>query len=64
MNFIDALKYGVSNILSEFFVVLLLIILAQIAAFVGIFLFCFGIFFTFPFYYAMQYVIYKKITKI
>ena len=64
MNFIDALKYGVSNILSQFFIVFLLIILAQIAAFIGIFLFCFGIFFTFPFYYAMQYVIYKNITEI
>ena len=64
MNFINALKYSISNILKQFFMVLLLIVLAQIAAFIGIFLFCFGIFFTFPFYYAMQYVIYKKITEI
>ena len=64
MNFINALKHSITNILSQFFIVLLLIILAQIAAFIGIFLFCFGIFFTFPFYYAMQYVIYKNITEI
>lgn len=64
MNFIDALKNSVSNIMKQFFIVLLLIILGELAAFIGIFLFCFGIFFTFPFYYAMQYVIYKKITQI
>ena len=64
MNFINALKHSITNILSQFFIVLLLIVLAEIAAFIGIFLFCFGIFFTFPFYYAMQYVIYKNITEI
>ena len=63
MNAINAIKFSISSILGQFFIVLLLIILGQIASFIGIFLFCIGIFFTIPFYYAMQYVIYKKIVQ-
>jgi hypothetical protein len=38
-----------------------LIIVAFIGSILGIFAFCFGIFFTFPFIYSMQYAVYKNI---
>jgi hypothetical protein len=61
LSFIEALKASISNTYSHFFIILLLIIIAVLLAFVGVLAFCFGLFFTVPFFYAMQYSVYKRL---
>ncbi|WP_395047410.1 hypothetical protein, partial [Flavobacterium sp.] len=58
LNFIDAVKQSCSKILNNFFIVLLLMIVAGIFSAIGIIALCIGLFFTIPFAYAMQYSIY------
>lgn len=62
LSFIEALQTSVKQISQNFFVVLLLIIVAGLFSIVGIFAFCIGVFFTLPLVYAMQYVIQKKLS--
>jgi hypothetical protein len=61
LSFIQALKTSILSIKIHFFTVLLLIIIATLLAFAGIIAFCFGIFFTLPFVYAMQYSVFKQL---
>ena len=61
LNFIDAIKLSCTRILNNFFIVLLLMIVAGIFSAIGIIAFCIGLFFTIPFAYAMQYSIYKRL---
>jgi hypothetical protein len=61
LSAVDALKSSINNVSTQFFLVLLLAILSQIMSFVGVFACCVGMFFTIPFYYAMQYVLFKKL---
>ena len=61
LNFIDAIKQSCNSILNNFFIVLLLMIVAGIFSAVGIIALCIGLFFTIPFAYAMQYSIYKRL---
>ena len=62
LNFIDAIKLSCSRILNNFFIVLLLMIVAGLFSVIGIIAFCIGLFFTIPFAYAMQYSIYKRLS--
>lgn len=62
LSFLDAIKISTERIGRNFFVVLLLMIVAGIFAALGIFAFCLGIFFTIPFAYAVQYSIYKRLS--
>ena len=61
LNFIDAIKLSCSRILNNFFMVLLLMIVAGLFSVVGIIALCIGLFFTIPFVYAIQYSIYKRL---
>jgi hypothetical protein len=61
LSAVDALKRSINNVSTQFFLVVLLAILSQIMSFVGAFACCVGMFFTIPFYYAMQYVLFKKL---
>ena len=61
LNFIDAIKLSCTRILNNFFIVLLLMIVAGIFVIIGFFAFCIGLFFAMPFAYAMQYSIYKRL---
>lgn len=62
LNFIDAIKLSCSRILNNFFIVLLLMIVAGLFSTIGIIALCIGLFFTIPFAYAMQYSIYKRLS--
>jgi hypothetical protein len=61
LNAADAIKYSTLLVLKQPIIFLGLIIVAFIGSILGIFAFCFGMFFTFPFVYSMQYAIYKNI---
>jgi amino acid transporter len=61
LSAIEAVKKSINKVSVYFFLVLLLTILSQIMSFVGIFACCIGMFFTVPFHYAMQYVLFKKL---
>ncbi|WP_395058197.1 hypothetical protein [Flavobacterium sp.] len=61
LNFIDAIKLSCSQILNNFFIVLLLMILVFIFMIIGALAFCVGLIFAIPFAYAMQYSIYKRL---
>jgi hypothetical protein len=58
---IEAIKYSIIIVLKKPFVLLGLIIVALIGAMVGIMGCCIGVFFTLPFIYSMNYVIYSAI---
>jgi hypothetical protein len=58
---IEAIKYSIVIVLKKPFVLLGLIIVALIGAMVGIMGCCIGVFFTLPFIYSMNYVIYSAI---
>ena len=64
LNAIDALKSSIIIVSKQPLVLLGLTIVAGIGAALGIFGFCIGIFFTWPFLYSMNYVIYKTIVGI
>lgn len=61
---IDAIKHSIQIVLKQPFVLLALMIIALIGSFIGIMACCFGIFFTMPFLYSMNYVIYSDIIGI
>lgn len=61
LNAIDAIKSSISIVSKQPLVLLGLLIVAGIGAALGIFGFCIGIFFTWPFLYSMNYTIYKNI---
>lgn len=63
LNFVDAIKTSVNQILNNFFPAFFLMIIAFILAIVGVFGFCIGILFTMPIMYVMQYCIYKKLNS-
>ena len=60
----NAIKYSILIIFKQPIVILGLIIIAFIGSFVGIMGCCIGIFFTLPFIYSMNYVIYSSIVGI
>jgi hypothetical protein len=61
-NFFDAFKNSIIKTGSCFGTVILLLIVSYIFVILGIIGLCIGIFFTMPFIYAMQYVIYKRLS--
>ena len=61
---IDAIKHSIQIVLKQPFVLLALMIIAIIGSFIGIMACCFGIFFTMPFLYSMNYAIYSDIVGI
>jgi hypothetical protein len=64
LNAIDAIQSSIIIVSKQPLVLLGLVIVAAIGAVLGIFGFCIGIFFTWPFLYSMNYVIYKTIIGI
>lgn len=64
LNAIEALQSSVVIVSKQPVVLLGLLIVAVIAGLIGIFGLCIGIFFTLPFMYSMNYVIYKTIVGI
>ena len=64
LNFLDAIKSSVLLALKQPLIILGLLIVSIIGSVIGIFGLCFGIFFTLPFMFSMQYVIYKNIIGI
>lgn len=54
----DAIKASVVIVSKNWFLILILLIVGILFAFLGIFGFCLGIFFTLPFFYSLQYIIY------
>lgn len=61
LNPFDAIKSSITIFSKQPLVLLGLIIVAGIGSVIGIFGFCIGLFFTLPFMYSMNYVIYKTI---
>ena len=64
LNATEAIKSSVIIVSKQPLVLLGLLIVAVIAGIIGIFGLCIGIFFTLPFMYSMNYVIYKTIIGI
>jgi hypothetical protein len=64
LNAIDAIKSSITIVSKQPLVLLGLVIVAIIGAVLGIFGFCIGAFFTWPFMYSMNYIIYKTIIGI
>jgi hypothetical protein len=60
LSIISSIKESISFCSTNFFQILLLLIIALAIGYAGILLFCIGMFFTFPIYYATQYCIYKS----
>ena len=61
---LDAIKYSIKIVLKEPIVLLGLIVVAIIGSLIGLMACCVGIFFTMPFIYSMNYVIYSAIIGI
>lgn len=61
LNAIDSIKYSIQLVSKQPLTLLGLAIVAGIGSAIGIFGLCIGIFFTLPFMYSMNYVIYKSI---
>lgn len=64
LNAIEAIKSSIIIVSKQPLVLLGLLIVAVIAGIIGIFGLCIGIFFTLPFMYSMNYVIYETIVGI
>lgn len=64
LNAIDAIKSSIMIVSKQPLVLLGLLIVAVITGIIGIFGLCIGIFFTMPFMYSMNYVIYETIIGI
>jgi hypothetical protein len=64
MNAFEAIQASIVIVSKQALVLLGLIIVAGIGAVLGLFGFCIGIFFTMPFLYSMNYVVYKTIIGI
>ena len=56
---VPAIKCSILIISKNWFLIIVLLIVGIIFAMIGFFGFCIGIFFTIPFYYSLQYIIYK-----
>ncbi|TGD59833.1 hypothetical protein [Flavobacterium humi] len=61
LNCIAAIKESTKQIGTHLFPAVILMVIAFVFSFIGIFAFCIGIFFTIPFLYAMQYSVYKRL---
>jgi hypothetical protein len=61
LNVLDAIKYSITLVSKQPLLLVGLTIVAGIGAALGIFGLCIGVFFTWPFMYSMNYVIYKSI---
>ena len=61
MGVISAIKNSISVTGSNFFQILLLLLIAVVIGYIGLLAFCIGVFFTFPIYFAVQYCIYKDL---
>lgn len=64
LNVVDAIKYSTLLVSKQPLVLLGLIIVSIIGALIGLFGICIGVFFTWPFMYSMNYIIYKSIIGI
>lgn len=64
LNAIEAIKSSIIIVTKQPLTLLGLLIVAGIGAMLGIFGLCIGLFFTYPFLYSMNYVIYKSIIGI
>jgi len=64
LNVTDAIKYSIILVSKQPLILLGLIIVSIIVVLLGFFGLCIGIFFTWPFMYSMNYVIYKSIIGI
>lgn len=64
LNAIEAIQSSMALVSKQPLILLGLIIVAGIGVALGLFGFCIGVFFTFPFMYSMNYVIYKTIVGI
>jgi hypothetical protein len=60
---IESIKTSTAIVTKQPIVILMLIIIAIIGAFLGIFAFCIGIFFTYPFIISVVYTIYNQVTS-
>ena len=61
LNLVDAFKKSINDCKENFLSILLLLIISIIIGYLGFFAFCIGIFFSFPFYFAVQYAAYKDL---
>lgn len=61
---IEAITGSILLVRKNFWVILLLLIVGGIFSFIGIFGFCIGIFFTLPFLYSLEYIIYRNAVDI
>lgn len=61
LNFTEAIKYSIVLVSKQPLILLGLTIVAGIGVALGLFGLCIGVFFTWPFMYSMNYVIYKSI---
>lgn len=64
LNAFDAIKYSIILVSKQPLLLLALIIVSIIGVLLGLFGLCIGVFFTWPFMYSMNYVIYKNIIGI
>lgn len=57
---VEAIKGSILLVRKNFWIILFLIIVGAIFSIIGIFGFCLGIFFTLPFMYSLEYIIYRN----
>ena len=60
----EAIKGSILLVRKNFWIILFLMIVGGIFSFIGIFGFCLGIFFTLPFLYSLEYIIYRNVVDI
>ena len=60
-NFADAITTSIRLVMKKPFIILILLIIAVLFVVIGIFGLCIGIFFTAPFWYSMNYILYEEI---
>lgn len=60
LNAVDAIKSSVALVAKNFWIILLLIIIAGVFILLGLVAICIGIIFTFPIIYSLQYIIYTS----
>ncbi|WP_428225276.1 hypothetical protein [Flavobacterium sp.] len=61
LSAMDAISKSVTECKSNFFQILLLIIIGTLIGYLGIFALCIGIFFSFPIFFAIQYSVYDSL---
>jgi len=64
LNVFEAIKSSIIIVLKQPLLLLGLLMVAIIGAFIGLFAFCIGMFFTYPFIFSMQYSVYSSIIGI